>query len=148
MSFEIFWPLTQPFELFKITGNTKLKLFVEAFWIQIWNKKLHTYVQWTSMEKNVGKEKVEVCTYVYWPLSLFNPINWRIHFIRLSTTWTHVLRMLSRSGVKLITFLLQGRTLPMVISVMEFQVTGIQNPTKFHEWIQRSERALIPTIFI
>ena len=63
MSFEIFWPLTQAFELFKITGNTKLKLFVEAFWIQIWNKKT-TYVQWTCMEKNVGKEKVEVCMYM------------------------------------------------------------------------------------
>ena len=71
------------------------------------------------------KLKYVHCKYVYWPLSLFNPINWRIHFIRLSTTWTHVLRMLSRSGVKLITFLLQGRTLPMAILVVEFQVTGI-----------------------
>ena len=79
------------------------------------------------------KLKYVHCKYVYWPLSLFNPINWRIHFIRLSTTWTHVLRMLSRSGVKLITFLLQGRTLPMAIPVVEFQVMGIQNLTKFHE---------------
>ena len=67
----------------------------------------------------VRKKLKYVCI---WPLSLFNPINWRIHFIRLSTTWTHVLRMLSRSGVKLITFLLQGRTLPMAKLIVEFQV--------------------------